>query len=256
MALNVAYPKNASAKDSVSPAEWQARVDLAAAYRYVAHKEWDGGLFNHLSLRVPDEPNRFLLKPHDVLFEEVTASSLIKLDLDGAPAGFKDNINPAGFTIHSAVLNGRPDVNAVCHVHTVIGEAISAHADGLRCLAQGAMKFYNRISYHEFEGIAEHSDECARLQRDLGPKNMTLILRNHGVLTCGTSMAQSVLNLADLLGAAETQLRLEAAGAKIHEVPPEICEKTAQQFERSTQGGTSWTALLRQMDRLDPTYRN
>ena len=256
MALNVAYPKNSSTQDSVSPAEWQARIDLAAAYRYVASKQWDGGLFNHLSVRVPDEPNRFLLKPHDLLFEEVTASSLIKLDLDGAPVGFKDNVNPAGFTIHSAVLNGRPDINAVCHVHTVIGEAISAHAGGLRPLAQGGMKFYNRISYHEFEGIAEHSDECARLQRDLGPKNMALILRNHGVLTAGTTMSQAVGNLNDLLGAAEAQLRLEAAGAKIHEVPPEICEKTAQQFERSSQGGATWNALLRQMDRLDPSYRN
>ena len=256
MALNVAYPKNSSTQDSVSPAEWQARIDLAAAYRYVANKQWDGGLFNHLSVRVPDDSNRFLLKPHDLLFEEVTASSLIKLDLDGAPVGFKDNVNPAGFTIHSAVLNGRPDINAVCHVHTVIGEAISAHADGLRPLAQGGMKFYNRISYHAFEGIAEHSDECTRLQRDLGPKNMALILRNHGVLTAGTTMAQAVGNLADLLGAAEAQLRLEAAGAKLHEVSPEICEHTAQQFERSTQGAASWNAILRQMDRLDPTYRN
>jgi len=256
MALDIAYPKNASTKESVSPAEWQARIDLAAAYRYVANKQWDGGLFNHLSIRVPDEPNRFLLKPHDLLFEEVTASSLIKLDLDSAPVGFRDNVNPAGFTIHSAVLNGRPDINAVCHVHTVIGEAISAHGKGLRPIAQGGMKFYNRVSYHEFEGIAEHSDECARLQRDLGPKNMALILRNHGVLTAGTTMSQAVTNLADLLGAAEAQLRLETAGAPVHEVPPEICEKTAQQFERSTQAGATWNALLRQMDRLDPSYRN
>ncbi len=256
MALNVAYPKNSSTQDSVSPAEWQARIDLAAAYRFVANKQWDGGLFNHLSVRVPDDSKRFLLKPHDLLFEEVTASSLIKLDLDGAPVGFKDNVNPAGFTIHSAVLNGRPDINAVCHVHTVIGEAISAHGKGLRPLAQGGMKFYNRISYHEFEGIAEHSDECARLQRDLGPKNMALILRNHGVLTAGTTMSQAVSNLADLLGAAEAQLRLEAAGAPVHEVSAEICEHTAQQFERSSQGAASWNAILRQMDRLDPSYRN
>ena len=155
MALNVAYPKNASVRDQVSPAEWEARVDLAAAYRFVAHKDWDGGIFNHLSIRVPDEDAAFLLKPHDLLFEEVTASSLLKLDLHGEPQGFHQNVNAAGFTIHSGVLNARSDINAVCHVHTTIGEAISARTEGLRCLTQGSMKFYNRIGYHDFEGVAE-----------------------------------------------------------------------------------------------------
>ena len=255
MALNVAYPKNSSVKDQVSPVEWEARVDLAAAYRYVASKDWDGGLFNHLSLRVPNEPNCFLMKPHDLLFEEVTASSLIKIDLNGERMGFAQNINPAGYTIHSAVLAARSDVNAVCHVHTVIGEAISARKGGLRCLTQGSMKFYNRIGYHDFEGIAEEPGECERLANDLG-SHMSMILRNHGVLTCGTSMSQSVFDLADLLGAAEAQLRIEATGAEINEVPPEICEKAAQQFARSTQAGTTWKALLRHLDRIDSSYRN
>ena len=255
MALNVAYPKNSSIEDQVSPAEWQARIDLAAAYRYIAQQKWDGGLFNHVSLRVPGEPNYFLMKPHDLLFEEVTASSLVKIDLNGEILGFEHNVNPAGFTIHSGVLRARPDINAVSHVHTVVGEAISARAGGFRCLTQGSMKFYNRIGYHDFEGIAEEPGECERLANDLG-RHMTMILRNHGVLTCGTSMSQSVFNLADFLGAAEAQLRIEATGAEIHEVPPEICEKAAQQFERSRQGNTTWNALLRQMDRVDPSYRN
>ena len=257
MAL-AAYPKNAAIRDQVSIAEWQARVDLAAAYRFVAHKDWDGGIFNHLSIRVPDEPGCFLLKPNDLMFDEVTASSLLKLDLHGAPQGFHQNVNAAGFTIHSAVLNARPDINAVCHVHTAIGEAISARKHGLRCLTQGSMKFYKRLGYHDFEGVAEEPGERERLASDLGP-HKALILRNHGVLTCGRNLAEAVGNLTDLLDAAEAQLRIEATGAEINEVPAEVCERAAQQFEsffQRSQSQTEWAALLRLMDRLDPSYRN
>jgi ribulose-5-phosphate 4-epimerase/fuculose-1-phosphate aldolase len=258
MALNVAYPKNAAVKDSVSAAEWQARIDLAAAYRFIGHKEWDGGIFNHLSLRVPDEPTYFLMKPNDLMFEEVTASSLKKLDMKGPPQGFSENINAAGFTIHSAVLNARPDLMAVCHIHTAIGEAISARKNGFRCLTQGSMKFYNRLGYHDFEGVAEEPGECERLSADLGP-HKAMILRNHGLLTCGRNMAEAVGNLQDLMGAAEAQLRIEATGADINEVPAEVCEKAARQFEaffQRSQNRTEWAALLRLMDRVDSSYRN
>ena len=257
MAL-AAYPKNASVRDQVSAAEWQARIDLAAAYRLVAYKEWDGGIFNHLSLRVPDEADSFLLKPNDLMFDEVTASSLKKLDLHGEPQGFHHNVNAAGFTIHSAVLNARPEINAVCHVHTTVGEAISARTEGLRCLTQGSMKFYNRIGYHDFEGVAEEPGECERLAHDLG-QHKAMILRNHGLLTCGRNMGEAVGNLADLMGAAEAQLRIEATGAEIHEVPPEVCEKAAQQFEaffQRSQNRTEWDAVLRLLDRKDPSFRN
>ena len=174
--------KEPTLRNSIPPAEWQARVDLAAAYRHAQYAGWNDSIFNHITLRVPGEPDHFLIKPHELLFEEVTASSLLKLDMEGRPIGEDKPINPAATTIHTAVLMARPDINAVMHVHTEPGIAISAVKGGLKYFCQDAMNFYNRIGYHDFEGIATDSDECARLARDLGQGNHSVILRNHGLL--------------------------------------------------------------------------
>lgn len=245
-------------RNDVSPAEWAARVDLAAAHHLCEHNRWTDLIFNHLTVRVPDEPKHFLIKRHSLFFEEVTASNLVKVDLDGQPVGTDEDVNPAGFTIHSAVYHARPDVNAVMHVHSDAGIAISARKEGLRFLCQEAMQFYNRVAYHDFEGIALDLDECASLQRDLG-KNNAMILRNHGVLTCGVSVAEAALRLRTLIMVAETQLRTEAMGAEINEVPADVCERTAQQYEHlAAKHGrkTEWQGVLRWLDRRDPSYRS
>jgi ribulose-5-phosphate 4-epimerase/fuculose-1-phosphate aldolase len=244
---------------NIPPAEWAARVDLAAAYRYAQYAGWNDLIFNHITLRVPGEPDHFLIKPHELLFEEVTASSLLKLDMEGRPIGEDKPINPAATTIHSAVLMARPDLNAVAHVHTQPGIAISALKGGLKFLCQEAMLFYNRIGYHDFEGIATDSDECARLARDLGAKNRALILRNHGLLTCGGNIAEAITSMRILVSITDMQLRVMATGGEINEPSPEVCERTAQQFERARekgQGRAEWAAILRRMDALDPSFRD
>lgn len=246
-------------RNSTPPAEWQARVDLAAAYRYAQYAGWNNSIYNHITLRVPGEPEYFLLKPHELLFEEVTASSLLKLDMAGRQVGEDKPINPAATTIHTAVLEARPDIAAVMHLHTEAGVAISALKGGLKFFSQDAMGFYNRVSYHDFEGIATNSEECARLARDLGPRNRTVILRNHGLLTCGRNICEAVTSMRLLLGTAEAQLKLMASGAEIVEPAPELCERTAQQFEKQrTSGGgqAEWAAVLRKLDRIDPSFHH
>jgi ribulose-5-phosphate 4-epimerase/fuculose-1-phosphate aldolase len=248
-----------SLRNDMSAAEWAARVDLAAAYRYAQLAGWNDLIFNHITLRVPDEPDYFLIKPHELLFEEVSASSLLKLDMEGRPVGAEKPINPAATTIHGAVLTARPDLNAVMHVHTQPGIAISALKGGLKFLCQEAMLFYNRISYHDFEGIATDMDECARLARDLGPTNRAVILRNHGLLTCGGNISEAVTSMRILISVTDMQLRLMATGGEILEPSPAVCEHTAQQFERQrqkNQGRAEWAAILRKLDGIDPSFRN
>ncbi len=254
-----ALRKEPSLRNSIPPAEWQARVDLAAAYRHAQYAGWNNSIFNHITLRVPGEPDYFLIKPHELLFEEVTASSLLKLDMQGRPVGEDKPINPAATTIHTAVLASRPDLNAVMHVHTQPGIAISALKGGLKFLCQEAMLFYNRLSYHAFEGIATDSDECARLARDLGPTNRAVILRNHGLLTCGGNISEAVTSMKILISVADMQLRLMATGGEIIEPSPEVCERTAQQFEKQRvkgQGRVEWAAILRNLDDIDPSFRD
>ena len=192
------------------------------------------------------------------MFDEVTASNLVKLRIDGEQLKEDQNVNAAGFTIHTAILKARPDVNCTLHVHSKPGMAMSAHADGIRPLTQGAMRFYKRISYHDYEGIATDMAECERLARDLGPTNRSMILRNHGLLTCGASASEGITLMRYLVGACETQLMLEASGARTIEPPPEVCEHTAQQWERHdrTGGLDDWPAYLRIADRIDASYRD
>jgi len=241
---------------TVSDEEWRARVDLAAAYRISAHLGWEYLIYNHIAMRVPGEPC-FLVKPHNVMFSEVRASELLKLRLDGKPMSFSENVNTAGFVIHTAILNARPDINCTLHVHTAAGMAMSAHKRGLLPLTQNAMQFYNRLSYHEFQGFATEVEEAPVLARDLGPRNMAMILRNHGLLTCGATGTEAIRRMWALVLACESQLRLEATGAEITMPSPEVCESSAQQAEGlyARLVPQDRAAFIRIIERIDGSYK-
>lgn len=256
MATIIEHPANSD----MSAEETQARIALAAAYRLSAIKGWSNSITNHFTLRVPGEPGNFLVKPHDLLFEEVTASSLLKLAIDGTPLDATSNVNPAGFAIHTGVLRARPDINCVMHVHTDAGMAMSAHKTGLRPLNQGAMRFYNRLSYHEYEGPSGHLDERTRLGQSLGD-NFAMILRNHGLLSSGTTLLNSFRLLGALITACRVQLMLEATGAEITVPSPDECERLAQRVisvdNDPAVTGPEWPAEIRRLERMQGTaYRN
>ena len=204
-ASNVTQLKGgASVRDRVSAAEWEARVNLAAAYRFAEYSQWTDLIFNHFTLRVPGEPRHFLVKQHELMFEEVTASNLLKVDIEGNAVGEAEHVNAAGFTIHTGIFNARPDVNAIVHIHSPAGMVLAAHKHGLRYLCQDAMMFYNRVGYHDFEGVATDLGERERLARSLGRHN-TLILRNHGLLTCGKTIHDATILMHNLVNVAEVQ---------------------------------------------------
>jgi ribulose-5-phosphate 4-epimerase/fuculose-1-phosphate aldolase len=240
----------------IAPEEWQARVDLAAAYRLIAHYGWDEVIYNHCSMRVPGEPRKFLMKRHELLYTEVTASNLVKVSMD-EDLDERVGVNRPGFTLHGGVLMARPDVNCAIHMHTEAGIAISAMKHGLRMLSQTAVRFYNRVGYHDYQGITEDFSERESISRDLGP-NKALIMRNHGLLTVGKSVREAFVLMQHLAEAAEVQVKLEATGAELLEIPAEICEKTAAQFEThdSGRGSADWTAYLRMLDKEDASYRD
>ncbi len=248
-----------SVRDQVSEDEWQARVDLAACYRLAAVHGWTDLIYTHISARVPGTDDHFLLNPFGFMFEEVTASSLVKLDTEGEivmPSPYA--VNAAGFTIHSAVHQARHDLACVMHTHTVSGMAVSAQEDGLLPLAQTSLVFHGALSYHDYEGIALDLDERERLVADLGG-NTAMILRNHGLLTCGRSVAEAFVTMYMLEKACELQLAAQAGGT-LRLIPEEVCAHTARQFQRDPDAGgdghvaLTWAALLRQLDRVNPGY--
>ena len=243
------------APSGMTESEWQARVDLAAVYRLVAHHGWDDVIYNHCSMRVPGEPSKFLMKQHELLWTEVTASNLVKVDMDD-DLDERAGVNRPGFTLHGGVLKGRPDVNCAVHVHTEIGMAIAGLKSGLRMVSQEAVRFYGAIGYHPYEGITEDFGERERIVADLGD-NRAMILQNHGVLTVGTTARDAFILMRHLLEAAKIQLLLEATGSPLHEIPREICEKTSAQYNKhdSGRGSADWPAYLRMMDKIDPSYR-
>jgi ribulose-5-phosphate 4-epimerase/fuculose-1-phosphate aldolase len=238
----------------MSQDEWQARVDLAAAYRLIAHYGWGDVIYNHSSMRVPGEERKFLIKRHDLLYTEVTASNLVKVGIDD-DLDESAGVNRPGFTLHGGVLSARPDVNCAVHVHTDLGTAISALKSGLRMASQAAVRFYQRVGYHAYEGITEDFDERARINADLG-SNRALIMRNHGLLTVGKTVREGFVLMKYLIEAAHTQLMMQATGDELIEVPPAICAKTAEQYERhdSGRGSADWPAYRRMLDRIDPGY--
>jgi ribulose-5-phosphate 4-epimerase/fuculose-1-phosphate aldolase len=240
----------------ISQGEWQVRVDLAAVYRLLAHYGWDDVIYNHSSMRVPGEPRSFLMKKHDLLYTEVTASNLVKVSMDG-DLDEKSGVNRPGFTLHGGVLSARDDVNCAVHVHTNVGMAIGGLKHGLRMVSQQAIRFYQRIGYHAYEGITEDFAERARINADLG-KNRAMIMRNHGLLTVGKTTREAFVLMKALLDAADIQLKLEATQAELVEIPPAVCAKTAEQYEHhdSGRGSHDWAAYLRMLNTIDTSYRN
>ncbi len=243
-------------QSEISQAEWEARVDLAAVYRLLAHHGWDDVIYNHSSMRVPGEPRMFLMKKHDLLYTEITASNLVKVSMD-EDLDESAGVNRPGFTLHGGVLSGREDVNCAIHIHTNHGIAISGMKGGLRMLSQAAIRFYQRLGYHAYEGLTEDFDERARINRDLG-QNRAMILHNHGMLTVGKSAREAFVLMRYLMDAAEIQLMMDATGKELLEIPPAVCEKTAEQYERHDRGRGShdWPAYLRMLDKIDTSYRN
>ncbi|HMF24918.1 MAG TPA: class II aldolase/adducin family protein [Pseudolabrys sp.] len=247
---------NKISQDKISDAEWQARVDLAAVYRLIAHYGWDDVIYNHSSMRVPGEPRMFLMKQHELLYTEVTASNLVKVSMD-QDLDEKSGVNRPGFTLHGGVLAARGDVNCAIHVHTETGMAFAGLKSGLRMLSQPAIRFFNRIGYHKYEGITEDFGERERINRDLG-NNRALIMQNHGMLTVGKTAREAFVLMAHLLEAANIQLMMEATGSELIEIPPDVCAKTAEQYEHhdAGRGSADWAAYLRKLDQIDRSYRN
>jgi len=244
-----------------APGEWEARVDLAAAYRLVALHGWDDLIFTHLSARVPGPEHHFLINPWNMMFEEITASSLVKIDADGNPVGPSAHpVNPAGFTIHSAIHMAREDAAAVMHLHTPNGQAVSAMRWGLLPHTQTAMIAGADIAYHEYEGIATDLAERERLVADLGARHV-MILRNHGTLTVGASVASCFLRLYFLERACEAQVLMLSAGRDNLNPPPDgVGDKVAGQSNprgmAALAEALAWPALLRKLDRIDPSFRD
>jgi ribulose-5-phosphate 4-epimerase/fuculose-1-phosphate aldolase len=250
--------RTSTVRELVSKEEWQARVDLAAAYRLVAHYGWDDLIFTHISARVPGPEHQFLLNPYGMMFDEVTASSLVKVDLNGnvimeTPYA----INPAGFTIHSAVHAAREDALCVMHLHTDYGIAVSAQKNGLLPISQQSLFALASLAYHDYEGLALNDDEKPRLVSDLGNKNH-MILRNHGLLTLGRSAAEAFLSMFILERACKIQILAQSGGAELVNLPDPILARVAMQLNVVTIGQgaqLAWPGLLRKLDRIDPSYR-
>jgi ribulose-5-phosphate 4-epimerase/fuculose-1-phosphate aldolase len=257
--MNTPADQAADVRSQVSAGEWQVRVDLAACYRLVALHGWDDLVFTHLTARVPGSGHHFLINPYGMLFDEVTASSLVKVDLDGnkvMTSGYE--INPAGFTIHSAVHAAREDAQCVIHLHTEAGVAVSAQKGGLLPLSQNALFPLASLAYHDYEGIALREDEKARLVRDLGERSF-MILRNHGTLTVGRSIADAFLFMFVLERACRIQLLAQSSGQALIAVAMPILEGIAAQAQAVTRGlggQLAWPGLLRKLDRIDSSYRS
>ena len=249
-----------SRQGSVDGDEWQARVDLAAAYRLVALFHWDDLVFTHISARVPGRHDEFLINPYGLMFDEITASSLIRIDAEGRKCDDSPyEVNPAGFTIHSAIHAARHDALCVMHVHSLNGIAVSAQKGGVLPLSQQSIFVLSSLGYHDYEGVALRDDEKPRLVADLGPSNQYLMLRNHGLLTLGGSVADAFLNMYLFETVCTIQVRAMAGGGELTHVDPRIIASAQQQAREATRGvgagALAWPGLLRRLDRADSGYR-
>ena len=248
-----------SRQSDVSPQEWQTRVDLAAAYRLVAAFKWDDLVFTHISARLPGSHDSFLINPYGLMFDEINASSLIKIDaqgnkLDDSPYP----VNPAGFTIHSAIHSARHDSQCVMHTHTLNGIAVSAQKAGVLPISQQSIFVLSSLSYHDYEGVALRDEEKPRLVADLGPDNNYLMLRNHGLLTLGRSIPDAFLAMYLFETVCTIQVRAQAGGGDLISVDPRIIATAAEQARVATRGvgagALTWPGLLRRLDRSDASY--
>ncbi|WP_255348140.1 class II aldolase/adducin family protein [Herbaspirillum sp. YR522] len=250
---------------SISPQERKVREDLAAAYRLVALLGMEDSIWTHISARVPGTHDQFLLNPHGVLFRDVTASSLVKIDTEGRilqPT--RHSVNAAGFVVHSAVHMARSDAGCVVHLHTVAGVAVSSLACGVLPTNQWSFQFHNRVAYHDYEGIALDTDERERLIADLGPTARVLVLRNHGMLTLGQTIADAFILMRNLDMSCQAQMAISATGLPVTEVSQEVAEHTARQYERSVEKhhadpstssiSLEWNALVRRLSPPEPTH--
>lgn len=257
MPATALYTRNR--REEVSEAEWRSRIDLAAAYRLVALFGWDDLVFTHISARVPGRDGEFLINPYGFMFEEITASCLVKVDdrgvkLDDTPF----DVNPAGFTIHSAVHAARHDVGCVMHTHTRNGVAVSAQKGGVLPLSQHSIFVLSSLGYHDYEGVALRDDEKPRLVHDLGDRTH-LMLRNHGLLTVGDSVATAFLNMYMFQSVCAIQLRAQSGGGELLRVPAGVLAGGGAQWRTVTRGiggGIAWPALLRRLDRRDDSWRS
>jgi len=246
-----------SLQGRVSAEEWQLRCDLAAAYRLVALHGWSDLVFTHISARLPGPEHQFLINPYGMMFEEITASSLIRVDQDGNK--LQDSpfpVNPAGFTIHSAVHAARDDARCVLHTHTRAGVAVAAQKCGILPISQQSTFVLASLAYHDYEGVAFRAEEKPRLQADLGRKHF-LCLRNHGLLTVGQSVADAFLNMYLFETTCQIQISAQAGGA-LHQVPQAILDGVMESIRVQTGGAGGqfvWPALLRKLDRVDTSYR-
>jgi len=242
----------------VSAEEWQLRCDLAAAYRLVALYGWSDLVFTHISVRLPGPDHQFLINPYGMLFDEITASSLIRVDQEGNKRQDSPyNVNPAGFTIHSAVHAGREDARCVLHTHTRAGVAVAAQKCGILPISQQSTFVLSSLAYHDYEGVAFRADEKPRLQADLGSKHF-LCLRNHGLLTVGATVADAFLNMYLFETTCQIQIAAQAGG-ELHQVPQAILDGVRESVRVQTGGSGGqfvWPALLRKLERTDPGYRS
>lgn len=248
-----------SIKDQVSAEEWQTRVDLAACYRLIAHYGWSDLVFTHITAKIPGVENQFLINPYGMTFDEITASSLVSIDLAGNKLN-ADNpfpVNPAGFTIHSAIHAARPDAKCVLHVHTANGIAVSAQKNGVLPISQQSIFVLASLAYHSYEGVALNDDEKPRLVSDLGDKNF-FMLRNHGLLTVGESIADAFLLMYLFETTCTIQVRAQAGGGELTLIPKAIIDGAQSQAKAVTKGlggNLAWPGLLRKLDKMDSGFR-
>ena len=249
-----------SLEGKVSPEEWAARVDLAACYRLVARFGWEDLVFTHITMRVPGAEDQFLINPYGVFFDEITASSLVKIDLQGNKV--QDSpfpVNPAGFVIHSAIHAARHEAKCVLHTHTLNGVAVSTQRAGLLPISQHSLSIIPSLGYHDFEGPALHDDEKPRLVADLGDKNC-LILRNHGLLTVGATVSEAFVHMYYLETSCAIQVRAQSGGGELIPVPKEVIDRAFDDLARAARprgnrGNLVWPGLLRRLEREDASYR-
>ena len=248
----------ANIRSQVSEAEWEQRVNLAACYWMMAYYRWDDLIFSHISTRVPGEEGRFLINPFGMFFEEITASSLVKVDFEGRKRMDSPyEISPGGFVIHSAIHAAREDAECVLHLHSINGVAVSAQERGVLPISQHSILVLSSLAYHDFEGVALREDEKPRLVADLGDKNF-FMLRNHGLITLADTIQEAFLRMYFFETTCTIQVRAQRWRGDLIPIAPEIIASAGEQVKQATRqsgGALAWPGLLRKLDRLDPSYR-